>query len=115
MVVMRLRLPGEAGGGCDGRPLLHDHLLPLRLHAPHPHPCCQAAKGLGKDWGIDRGKFYHLCPLQFEEHFQEQIKVSILSLLLLTVLGVGTSFAMACAFVRYPIVRFPDPLVSWGA
>ena len=41
------------------------------------------------------------------------IQVSLLSLLLLTVLGVGTSFAMACAFVRHPtIFKYPAMLCS---
>ena len=30
-------LPGETGRGGDSWALLHDHLLPLRLHAAHPH------------------------------------------------------------------------------
>ena len=65
MVIMVMKiLPGETGRGGDSWALLHDHLLPVRLHAAHPHSGRQVhhhrlllclhvtiASRLQKDWG----------------------------------------------------------------
>ena len=46
-------------------------------------------------------------------HVDDDVQVSVSSLALLSVLGVGTSFAMACAFVRQPtIFKYPALLCS---
>ena len=42
-------ITGDTGWACYSRSLLHDHLLPLCIHATHPHHCSQVGKQI-KSW-----------------------------------------------------------------
>ena len=81
------------------------------ISQPFSNP--QTPERLGKDWRIHFGEWVGKAQFLQSFHVDDDVQVSVSSLVLLSVLGVGTSFAMACAFVRQPtIFKYPALLCS---